>query len=180
MRALPALLKARPKAHVIIVGGNDVSYGRRLPKGTYRDKYLAEIGSGFDAGRVHFVGRRPYATLLRVLQISTAHIYLTYPFVLSWSMLEAMALGCLVIGSRTAPVEEVIRHGENGLLVDFFSPTGLVDAIQRVCDEPTRMQQLPENARRTIIQRHDLQTVCLPRQRALIECFGGASVKLAC
>lgn len=179
MRALPALLKARPKAHVIIVGGNDVSYGRRLPKGTYRDKYLAEIGSGFDASRVHFVGRLPYATLLRVLQVSTAHIYLTYPFVLSWSMLEAMALGCLVIGSRTAPVEEVIRDGENGLLVDFFSPAELVDAVQRVCDEPTRMQQLRENARRTIIQRYDLQTVCLPKQRALIERIDGGSIKMA-
>jgi glycosyltransferase involved in cell wall biosynthesis len=102
---------------------------------------------------------------------STAHIYLTYPFVLSWSMLEAMAAGCVVIGSRTAPVEEVIRHEENGLLVDFFSPRGLVEAVQRVCDEPTRMQNLREAARRTIVERYDLKTICLPKQRSLIEHF---------
>ena len=169
MRALPGLLKARPKARVIIVGGNEVSYGRRLAKGSYREKYLAEIEGRFDASRVHFVGRLPYATFLRVLQVSTAHVYLTYPFVLSWSMLEAMAAGCLVIGSRTPPVEEVIRHEQNGLLVDFFSPENLVDAVQRACEEPARMQSLREAARRLIVERYDLKAVCLPRQRALIE-----------
>lgn len=169
MRALPDLLKARPQAHVIVVGGNGVSYGRRLPKGNYREKYVAEIEGRFDASRVHFVGRVPYATLLRVLQVSTAHIYLTYPFVLSWSMLEAMAAGCLVIGSRTSPVEEVIRHDGNGLLVDFFSPDELVGAVQRVCDDSTRMQRLRDEARRTIVERYDLRTICLPKQRALIE-----------
>lgn len=169
MRGLPLLLKARPQAHVIIIGGNDVSYGRRLAQGTYREKYLAEIGEVLDRSRVHFVGKLPYPTYLRVLQISTAHIYLTYPFVLSWSMMEAMAAGCLVIGSRTAPVEEVIRDGENGLLVDFFSAAELVDAITRVCEDPTRMQAVRERARQTIVDRYDLRTVCLPRQVALLE-----------
>ncbi len=175
MRTLPDLLKARPKARVIIVGGNEVSYGRRLAKGNYREKYLAEINGRFDADRVHFVGRLPYATFLRVLQVSTAHIYLTYPFVLSWSMLEAMAAGCLVIGSRTSPVEEIIRHEQNGLLVDFFSPQELVSAVQRVCEDPARMQGMRENARNTIIDRYDLETMCLPKQRALIEQFGNAN-----
>ena len=169
MRALPELMNARPKAHVIIVGGNDVSYGRRLAKGSYREKYLNEIEGRFDASRVHFVGKLPYATFLRVLQVSTAHIYLTYPFVLSWSMLEAMAAGCVVIGSRTSPVEEVIVHEANGLLVDFFSTQQLVEAIQRVCEEPTRMGALRERARQTIIDRYDLKTVCLPRQQSLID-----------
>ena len=169
MRALPELLKARPKAHVVIVGGDDVSYGRRLAKGNYRERYLAEIKGRFDSSRVHFVGKLPYATFLRVLQVSTAHVYLTYPFVLSWSMMEAMAAGCVVIGSRTAPVEEVITDGKNGLLVDFFSPTELVQTIQRVCDDPTRMQAVRADARQTILERYDLQTVCLPRQKELIE-----------
>ena len=169
MRALPTLLKARPNAHVVIVGGNDVSYGRRLPKGTYREKYLAEIAGKFDLGRVHFVGKLPYRTFLHVLQVSTAHIYLTYPFVLSWSMMEAMAAGALVIGSRTPPVEELITHGENGLLVDFFSPQDIADMIRHVCEDPTRMQQQRERARQTIIDRYDLSTVCLPRQQTLIE-----------
>jgi len=176
MRALPDLLKARPSAHVVIVGGNDVSYGRRLAKGSYRDQYLAEIQGRFDAHRVHFVGKLPYPTFLRVLQVSTAHVYLTYPFVLSWSMMEAMAAGCLVIGSRTPPVEEVIAHEENGLLVDFFSPSGLVEAIQRVCEEPTRMQAIRDRARQTIISRYDLQSICLPRQRALIELRAGTVI----
>lgn len=182
MRALPDLLKARPKAHVIIVGGNDVSYGRRLPKGNYREKYLAEIDGKFDKSRVHFVGKLPYSTFLRVLQVSSAHIYLTYPFVLSWSMMEAMAAGCLVIGSRTAPVQEVITDGENGLLVDFFSPGELVQVVDRVCSDPTRMQYLRDRARQTIIERYDLHQVCLPRQRELIEFpfgSGGASVDMS-
>lgn len=172
MRALPDLLTARPKAHVVIVGGNDVSYGRRPAKGNYRDKYLAEVRDRIDSKRVHFVGKLSYAIFLRVLQVSTAHIYLTYPFVLSWSMLEAMAAmaaGCLVIGSRTAPVEEVITHEENGLLVDFFSTDELVETVRRVCDEPSRVRSVRENARRTIMERFDLKTVCLPRQRELIE-----------
>lgn len=169
MRALPGILKARPNAHVLVVGGNGVSYGRRPAKGNYRDKYLAELNGGIDASRVHFVGRVPYATFLRVLQVSTAHVYLTYPFVLSWSMLEAMAAGCVVIGSRTRPVEEVIRHEENGLLVDFFSPGDLVDAVRRVCDESALMRRLREAARRTVVGSYDLRTVCLPQQRALIE-----------
>lgn len=169
MRALPELLNARPKAHVIIIGGNGVSYGRRPAKGNYRERYLAEIDGRFDASRVHFVGRVPYSSMLRVLQVSTAHIYLTYPFVLSWSVLEAMAAGCLVIGSRTSPVEEIIQHGKNGLLVDFFSPKELVDAVQRVCEEPTKLQSLREEARRTIVEHYDLKTICLPKQRTLIE-----------
>nr|WP_255557400.1 glycosyltransferase [Dyella sp. ASV21] len=169
MRTLPQLLKTRPNAHVIIVGGSDVSYGRRLPKGTYREKYLAEIEGRYDASRVHFVGKLPYSTFLRVLQVSTAHIYLTYPFVLSWSMMEAMSAGCLVIGSRTPPVEEVIEHGKNGLLVDFFSPEALIDAINHVADAPDRLHAIREQARKTIIDRYDLHTVCLPRQKAIIE-----------
>ncbi|HEV2679378.1 MAG TPA: glycosyltransferase [Rhodanobacter sp.] len=169
IRALPDLLKARPKAHVIIVGGNEVSYGRRLARGSYREKYLAEIEGRYDASRVHFVGKLPYSTFLRVLHVSTAHVYLTYPFVLSWSMMEAMAAGCLVIGSRTAPVQEVITDGKNGLLVDFFSTGELIEAIQRVCDDPTRMQALRDQARQTILENYDLQSVCLPQQRALIE-----------
>ena len=169
MRALPDLLKKRPKAHVIIVGGNDVSYGRRPAKGTYRQAFLSEVGSRIDMSRVHFVGKLPYAIFLRVLQVSTAHVYLTYPFVLSWSMMEAMAAGCVVIGSRTAPVEEVIRDGVNGLLVDFFSKDALINAIHRVCDDPTRLQSIREEARATILKHYDLRTVCLPRQRELIE-----------
>ncbi len=121
MRALPEILKEHPTCQVVIVGGDGVSYGSK-PKGApnWRSKLLAE--NPLDLNRVHFLGKVPYATYKKVLQVSAVHIYLTYPFVLSWSLLEAMASGCLVIGSDTAPVREVIRDKENGLLVDFFKP----------------------------------------------------------
>lgn len=133
MRALPLIQKLHPSCQTLIVGGDDVSYGGK-PKGAanWREKMLGEVK--LDATRTHFLGKLPYDTYRQVLQVSAAHVYLTYPFVLSWSCLEAMASGCLVIGSRTAPVQEVIRDGQNGLLVDFFKPQALaktvVDALQ--------------------------------------------------
>jgi glycosyltransferase involved in cell wall biosynthesis len=121
------LLRQHPTAQVVIVGGDGVSYGRS-PVGAknWREKMLSEVS--FDASRVHFTGKLPYDAYLRLLSVSAAHVYLTYPFVLSWSLLEAMASGCAIVGSRTAPVEEVIRDGENGRLVDFFDPRAIVDA----------------------------------------------------
>ncbi len=123
MRPLPELLQRRAKAQVLIVGGDEASYGRMpLEGGTWREKMLAEVGQDLDMSRVHFLGKVSYSLLLQIYQISSAHVYLTYPFVLSWSMLEAMAAGCVVIGSRTPPVEEVITDEVNGLLFDFFRP----------------------------------------------------------
>lgn len=122
MRCLPKLQELRPNARVIIVGGDDVSYGKRLPPGqTYRQKYAAEVKDKVDWSKVFFVGKLPYADYLKVLQVSAAHVYLTYPFVLSWSILEAMAAGCLVITSNTAPTHELIKNGSNGILTNFFN-----------------------------------------------------------
>lgn len=169
-RALPELLALRPKAHVLIVGGDDVNYGPRPADGvSYKRRYLAEVVDRLDMRRVHFLGYIPHASFLAVLQLSAAHVYLTYPFVLSWSMLEAMSAGALVIGSRTAPVEEVIRHGENGLLVDFFSPGELAAAVDEALSHPDRMQTMRERARQTVVERYDLKRVCLPQQLALIQ-----------
>jgi glycosyltransferase involved in cell wall biosynthesis len=111
----------------------------------------------------------PYDVFLSVLQISSAHVYLTYPFVLSWSMLEAMAAGCLVVGSRTAPVEEVIRDRENGLLVDFHSPADIAEKVIAALTERRAFEQIRQNARQTIVERYDLQTVCLPKQLELLQ-----------
>jgi glycosyltransferase involved in cell wall biosynthesis len=169
MRALPELLAKRPKARVVIIGGDEVSYGKTLDKGTYRQRALKEVGDKIDMSRVHFLGKIPYIDYLRVLQISTAHVYLTYPFVLSWSMLEAMAVGCVVIGSRTPPVMEVLEHGKNGLLVDFFSPQEITETIIRVCESKHRMQELRDAARQTVIDRYDFSSICLPQQINLIE-----------
>lgn len=113
MRALPAVQREHRNAHVVIVGGDDVSYGAR-PKDAkhWREKMLAEVGSQLDPTRTHFMGKLPYADYKRVLQVSSAHVYLTYPFVLSWSCLEAMATGCRLVASDVAPVREVLPEGE--------------------------------------------------------------------
>ena len=170
MRALPEILRQHPQARVLILGGDDVSYGSRLPGGeTYRQKYLAEVGDRLDLSRVHFLGRVPYETFVSLLQVSLVHVYLTYPFVLSWSMLEAMSAGCLVVGSATPPVEEVIRDGKNGLLVDFFSPEQIAAAVARVLEHPDGFQSLRQQARQTIVENYDLKTVCLPKQVQLVE-----------
>ena len=166
MRSLPALLKEKPNAHVIIVGGDKVSYGRAAPDGqSWKMIFLNEVLSDLDKSRVHFVGNLSYKNYLRVLQVSTVHVYLTYPFVLSWSLLEAMSIGCAIIGSKTAPVEEVITHGENGLLVDFFDNKILTNQILMLLDNPDLRKNLGNVARNTIIQHYDLNKICLPKQQ---------------
>ncbi|GBG15992.1 uncharacterized protein NMK_3615 [Novimethylophilus kurashikiensis] len=153
MHAVQEICRRRPNAQIVIVGGDGVSYGRALPEGqTYREKLLQEVE--IDPKRVHFLGKIPYADYRSLLQVSSAHVYLTVPFVLSWSMLEAMSAGCLVVGSKTAPVEEVISHGENGLLVDFFSPVEVADAVDAVFAHPDRLQTLRDNARQTVVERY--------------------------
>jgi glycosyltransferase involved in cell wall biosynthesis len=174
MRALPEIQKRRPNAVVLTVGGDDVSYGRRLPQGeTWRRKMLAEVGDRLDMRRIRFVGRISHDDFVAMLRVSAAHVYLTYPFVLSWSMLEAMSAGCLVVGSATPPVEEVIRDGDNGLLVDFFSPPAIAEAVDRVLSRPDRMADVRRRARATVIERYDLRGVCLPRHIALVDAVAG-------
>ncbi|MCW5700346.1 MAG: glycosyltransferase family 4 protein [Rhodospirillales bacterium] len=169
MRALPQILRRRPNAHVVIIGGDGVSYGDPPREGgSHKEIYLKEVQEDLDMNRVHFVGRVPYDMFLKVIQVSSVHVYLTVPFVLSWSMLEAMSAGCLVVGSRTPPVEEVITHNENGLLVDFFKPGSLIEAVDRVLDHPTRLQRIRDKARKDIIDRYDLKTICLPAQLELV------------
>jgi glycosyltransferase involved in cell wall biosynthesis len=170
MRALPRVLAARLDAQVVIVGGDEVSYGAAPPgaKG-WKEKILDEMRGQIDLTRVHFLGRVPYDHFTSLMQISRAHAYLTYPFVLSWSMLEAMAAGALIVGSRTAPVTEVIKHGSNGLLVDFFDVAGwsemLIDALAR----PAAYAHLRMAARQTILDQYDLRGQSLPRLVAYVE-----------
>ena len=167
MRAIPEIQKRRPNARIVIVGGDEVSYSPRLPPGqTYRQRLLRAIEGKADLSRVHFTGRIPYADYLALLRRSSVHVYLTYPFVLSWSLLEAMSAGCLVVGSRTAPVEEVIRDGENGLLTDFFSTEQLAARIDQALSMDSR--PLREAARKTAVERFDLKRVCLPAQLELV------------
>jgi glycosyltransferase involved in cell wall biosynthesis len=167
MRVVEEICRRRPNAHVLIVGADGVSYGRALPDGqTYREKALSEVE--IDPARVHFLGRQPYEQYLRVLQVSSVHVYLTYPFVLSWSMLEAMASECLIVGSATPPVEEVVRDGENGLLVDFYDHKAIADRVDEVLDHPDRMADLRSRARRTIVRGYSLEK-CLRDQIRMVE-----------
>lgn len=170
MRALPRLLKERPHAQVVIVGGDQTSYGARPSDGvSHKMRFLSEVQDRLDLDRVHFLGNLPYATFISLLQVSSLHVYLTYPFVLSWSLLEAMSAGCLVLGSRTAPVEEVIEHGVNGLLTDFFDIEGLSAAMADALARRKELEALRLAARRTVVEHYDLKRVCLPRQLTLVE-----------
>jgi glycosyltransferase involved in cell wall biosynthesis len=171
MRSLPAILEQRPNAQVLIVGGDEVSYGHRLPEGqTHKQRMLAELGSSLDLKRVHFLGKVPYPVFLKILQVSRVHVYLTFPFVLSWSMMEAMSVGCLVVGSKTAPVEEMIRDGENGLLVDFFSAPAISERVVEVLAAGRDgYADIRQSARRSIVEKYDLKTICLPAQLQLLE-----------
>jgi hypothetical protein len=170
MRSLPTILARRPKAQVVIIGGDETSYGPRPADGTtFRQKMLAELDGSLDLSRVHFLGKVPYSTFLKVLQISRAHVYLTYPFVLSWSMLEAMSAGCLLIASRTAPVEEVVVDGKNGLLVDFFNPAEIAERVIAALEEPTAFSTIRQRARQTVVDNYDLRGICLPAQLGLVD-----------
>lgn len=169
MRAIPEIQRRRPHALIVIAGGDAVSYSPRLPPGdTYRARLKKELGDAIDYSRVLMVGQLPYRDYVRLLQISAAHVYLTYPFVLSWSMLEAMSAGATVVGSRTPPVEEVIVHGENGLLADFFSPHDIAAQVEHALAERGAMRALRASARTRVLERYDLRRVCLPRQTAYL------------
>jgi glycosyltransferase involved in cell wall biosynthesis len=168
MRALPQILRERPNAHCVIVGGDGVSYGTQpAGGGTWRQKMLAELGAQLPMERVHFVGTLAYEDYLRVLQVSRCHVYLTYPFVLSWSCLEAMSAGCVVLASRTGPTAEAITHGHDGLLCDFFDVQALAQQAVAVLGRPEAHAHLGRQARQTVLARYDLQRVCLPALLAL-------------
>lgn len=169
MRALPELLALRPNAHVIIVGGSGASYGAAAPAGTtWRKIYHDEVANRIDHRRVHFVGKLPHATLTQLMQVSTVHAYLTYPFVLSWSLMEAMSIGCLIVASDTAPVQEHIHHGENGLLVNFFDPQALANTIAQAIEQREELRPLRAAARSHVVANLDLASTCLPAQINLL------------
>lgn len=173
MRALPEILKRRPKARVLIVGGDDVSYGARPPDGKkWKDIFFNEIRgqlSPTDLQRVHFLGNIPYEHFIPLLQLSTVHVYWTYPFVLSWSLLEAMSTGCAIVASDTQPLHEAIRHNETGRLVNFFSPEGMADQVCALLDSPAERARLGANAREFAKANYDVKGICLPKQLAWVQ-----------
>ena len=171
MEAVSLLHKRRPRLHAVVVGEDRVEYSAPLPGGkTYKQDALDRFS--FDLSRLHFTGRLNVEEFRRVLLASSVHVYLTYPFILSWSVLEAMACGCLVIGSDTPPVREIIENGVNGALVDFFAPRALADKVEEALDNTNKAALLRRRARETILAKYDVRSL-LPRQAALLQAVAG-------
>jgi len=176
MRALPELLRKRSNARILLVGDNDVSYGARPDAAKYgasnwKDIFTKEVRpqiSDADWQRVHFLGHVPYQYFIPLLQLSKVHVYLTYPFVLSWSLLEAMSAGCAIVASDTQPLHEAITHNNTGKLVSFFDHEALTHSVCELLDQPQERARLGANARAFAQQHYDLQTVCLPKQLAWV------------
>lgn len=173
MRSLPILLKQRPNARILLVGGEGTSYGAKPPdQKSWKAIFIEEVRSHIsnsDWSRVHFLGNLPYHHFVTLLQCSSLHVYLTYPFVLSWSLLEAMSIGCAIVASDTSPVRDVITDNETGRLVNFFDHKALADEISFLLDNPAERQRLGVNARALILEKYDLKTICLPKQIKWVE-----------
>ena len=167
MRALPKLLQERPNAQVVIVGGDGVSYGKPPPgKTNWKQVFIDEVKPLIDDkdwARVHFVGNLPHNQFVSLLQVSTVHVYLTYPFVASWSLLEAMSAGCAIVGSDTEPVKEFIDQDKHGLLVPFFDQEALIANVVRLLEDPGLRHSLGQEARKKIQFYYDMHSICLPK-----------------
>jgi glycosyltransferase involved in cell wall biosynthesis len=130
MRSLPRLMKEAPEAHIVIVGKPATAYDPPLPNGeAYIDKYLSEIKDKIDLKRLHRVGWLEREDLTALFQVSSCHVYLTTPFVASWSLREALACQTPIVASNTAPVREFVEHGKNGYLVDFFDYNRIAETV---------------------------------------------------
>ncbi len=172
MRTLPLIQANHPEAEIFIIGRQGKGYGAPHPSGvSYKEALLEELSDQLDLDQIHFVGPLAYGQLLKLLQLSTVHVYLSVPFVVSWSLLESMACGALVVGSRTPPVEEIIQHGKNGFLVDYFDDQELANQIAEVIKNPDQNIFIREAARNTIVERYELQ-ISLRRQLALLNALG--------
>ena len=147
LRAIPRLHRYRSNLKVVLVGGDGVSYGGRLIGTTWRAHLMEQVGAMIDPARICFPGRVSYSLFLQLLQRSDAHVYLTYPFVLSWSLREALACGCAIVGSDTAPVREFITHRKTGLLVAFPDTAALGDGIEEVLEDKPLASRMRRNAR---------------------------------
>ena len=162
MEAVALIQQQRPNCHIVVDGEDKVFYSKHLADGkTYKQLMLESLD--LDLSRLHFTGRLPTHEYLQLLQASSAHIYLTRPFVLSWSMLEAMSVGCLLIASNTPPVVEIIEDGKNGLLADFFSPAQIAEKVNLALDNPQDMKVIRTAARKTIVNNYNLAAL-LPKQ----------------
>lgn len=168
MEAVEKLQKRRPNAHFVIGGTDTVHYGQPLAKGTYKTMMLEKLD--LDLSRIHFVGALPFKDYVSLLQISSAHVYLTYPFIASWSLLDAMAIGCCIVASNTPPVTEFMEDNYNGLLIDFYDIDGQVEKIEYALDNKDKIQPIRDNAIKTILEKYDFKDT-LPKHIDFIKSF---------
>lgn len=169
LRSIPHIQRSNPHVHIIVVGSTTgVSYGKPAPSDSWLNEFIPEIQGQCDLNKVHFVGSLPYHQYLSLLNISSCHVYLTYPFVLSWSLLEAMSFSLPVVGSSTSPVQEVISDSYNGLLVNFFSPEEVADSVSQILKDSVLSAKLGANARQTILDNYSLEK-CIPNQFSLMQ-----------
>lgn len=166
MEAVAILQKKRPQAHFVIGGEDAVCYGTKHPQGTYKELMLKKLN--LNMNKIHFVGKLPFGEYIKLLQVSSAHVYLTYPFILSWSILEAMACECYIVASDTKPVIEIIKDNQNGFLVDFFDINKIVEKVEYVLKNPEKAAEIGKNARKTILKKYELKD-CLAKQMEYIQ-----------
>ncbi len=173
MRSLREILIAHSTVEILIVGNDGVSYGAPPPKGaTWKKIFCKEVFpalSEYEKSRVHFLGQIPYDKYLELLQVSTVHVYLTYPFVLSWSLLEAMSAGCAIVASNTSPVSEVIEDNVTGKLFNFFSYKELALKVTKLIEDSEEQARLGLAARNFAKGKYDLRKICLPKQLRWVE-----------
>ena len=168
MKTVEQLQKIRPNMQVIIGGEDRVCYGCHLKNDTFKQKMLRELD--LDLSRIHFVGNLPYAEYIKLLQVSRCHVYLTYPFVLSWSLLGAMAIGCCIVASDTATVKEVIQNNFNGILVDFYDIDLLVKNVNLILNNPENYSNIRTSARKTINEKFELKNLLNKQIEFLYNC----------
>ena len=167
IEAVSMLTKRRPNLHVVLVGMDRTCYGTLPPDGKKSwVKYMDERVK-YDKKRVHFVGHLSREEYQTVLQASTVHVYLTRPFILSWSMMEAMSFGCALVASKTPPVEEMIEDGKNGLLANFRSPQHIAQRVEELLDDEELRNRLGRAARETILDHYDVKN-CVRKQADMI------------
>jgi glycosyltransferase involved in cell wall biosynthesis len=163
MRAIPRLQQLRPNMRLVMVGADDISYGMKLPKGeTFRGRLKTELGDSVDWSKVYFVGQIPYDKLMGILKLARCHIYLTAPFVLSWSMMEAMALEKTIVATDVAPVREVMEDGKTGFLIDYFKPQELAERVADVLAHKDNYRHVGLAARKKIVNEYDFLTKRFP------------------
>lgn len=165
MDAMRIVLNTRPNTHVVIAGTDRVCYGAKTDGPSHKEQELEK--GGFDESRVHWVGSLNRGDYQKMLRSSCCHVYLTRPFILSWSMLEAMSFGLPMVVSKTPPCEEVVKHDVNGLLADFRSPYHIAQKIVELLSDREKAERLGKAARETILEKYAL-IKCLKKQEDLI------------